>query len=64
MKCCRCGDSVESGKSFIPIEAAGAPNRKWVCTACASLVQKQLAKNVLGEEGLRITSKINPDFLR
>lgn len=63
MKCCKCGGSVESGKSFIPIEAAGTPKRKWVCTVCASLVQKQQTRNALGKEGLIIARKIDPNFL-
>lgn len=63
MKCCKCGDGVESGKSFIPIEDAGTPNRKWVCTDCANLVQKQQTRNALGKEGLEITRIFDPTFL-
>ncbi len=64
MICCKCGDGIESGKSFIPIEAAGTPNRKWVCTECADLIQKQQARNLLGKEGLEITRIFDPDFLK
>lgn len=64
MKCYKCGDSIESGKSFIPIEAAGTPNRKWACTDCASLIQRQQTRNTLGKEGLEISRKFDPDFLR
>lgn len=63
MKCCKCGDSIESGKSFIPIQPASTPNRKWVCTDCADLVQKQQTRNILGKEGLEISRKIDSDFL-
>lgn len=64
MKCCRCGDSPESGKSFIPIDSPGTPNRRWVCTKCANLVERQQAKNALGEEGMKISRIIAPNFLR
>lgn len=64
MKCCRCGDSPESGKSFIPVDASGTPNRRWVCTKCANLVERQQAKNALGKEGMEISRMIDSDFLR
>jgi len=64
MKCCRCGDSPESGKSFIPIDAAGAPNRRWCCTQCANLVERQQAKNALGKEGMEISRMIDSKFLK
>lgn len=64
MKCCRCGDNPESGKSFIPIDAPGTPNRRWCCTKCANLVERQQAKNALGKEGMEISRMIDPDFLR
>ena len=64
MKCCKCGISPESGRSFIPIEPAGTPNRKWACTQCADLIQRQQARNALGKEGLEISRIFDPDFLR
>lgn len=64
MKCCKCGEGIESGKSFVPIEAPGTPNRKWVCTNCADLIQKQQARNALGKEGLEVSRIIDPNFLR
>lgn len=64
MRCCKCNDSIDSGKSFIPIESAGTPNRKWVCTNCASVIQKQQARNTLGKDGLEIARIFDPDFLR
>lgn len=64
MKCCKCGDGIESGKNFIPIEAPGTPNRKWACEKCADLVQKQQARNVLGKEGLEVARIFSPGFLQ
>lgn len=64
MKCCRCGDSPETGKSFIPIEPAGTPNRKWSCTECANSLERQAAKNALGKDALEISRIIDPNFLR
>lgn len=64
MKCCKCGDGIESGKNFIPIESPGTPNRKWACEKCADLVQKQQARNVLGKEGLEVARIISPGFLQ
>lgn len=64
MKCCRCGDSPESGKSFIPIDAAGTPNRRWCCTQCANLVERKQVENTLGKVGMEISRIINPNFLR
>lgn len=64
MACYKCGDGIESGKSFIPVDAAGTPNRRWVCTGCADLIQKQQARNALGKEGLAVTRMFEPNFLR
>jgi len=64
MKCCKCGCGLESGRDFIPIEPQGTPNRKWVCTLCADLIQRQQAKNALGKEGLEISRIFSPDFLK
>lgn len=63
MRCCKCNNGIETGKSFIPIEAKGTPNRKWVCTECANLVQKQSAINSLGKDGMELTHCIDKDFL-
>lgn len=63
MKCYKCGDGISSGKDFIPVDEQGTPNRRWVCTKCASIVQKQQAKNQLGKEGIRISKTISPNFL-
>lgn len=62
MKCYKCGDSPETGKSFIPVEPAGTPNRKWACTECASKEQKQQAKDDLGES-LEVARIFDPNFL-
>lgn len=64
MQCCGCGNSPESGKSFIPIDAAGTPNRRWCCTKCANLIERQQAKNELGKEGIEISRIFDPDFLK
>ena len=64
MACYICGDGIESGKSFIPVDAPGTPNRRWVCTDCANLIQKQQARNELGEAGLQVSRIFDPDFLR
>lgn len=64
MKCCRCGDSPESGKSFIPIDAPGTTNRRWCCTKCANLAERKQAKNALGKVGMEISRMIDPDFLK
>lgn len=64
MKCCRCGDSPESGKSFIPIDTAGTPNRRWCCAQCANLVERKQAENALGKAGMEISRIIDPNFLR
>lgn len=64
LQCCRCGDGIESGNGFIPIEPAGTPNRKWVCTSsCANLIQKQQAGNALGKDGLKVSRIFSPNFL-
>lgn len=64
MECYKCGDNPESGKSFIPVDESGTPNRRWVCTDCADLIQKQQARNSLGKEGIEITRIFAPDFLK
>ena len=46
MKCYKCGCSIESGKSFRPIEPKGTPNRKWVCNDCQN-VKKDTVENVV-----------------
>lgn len=63
MRCYKCGNGVESGRDFIPIEPAGTPNRKWCCTLCADDVEKEYARKSLGEAGINITRKISPNFL-
>lgn len=64
MKCYKCGDGIESGKSFIPIDAPRTPNRRWCCTKCADLIQKQQARNTLGKEALEISRIFDPGFLK
>lgn len=64
LECYKCGVSIESGRSFIPIEPPGTPNRKWVCEKCASIVQKQQARNALGKEALEISRIFDPNCLR
>lgn len=64
MACYKCGDGIESGKSFIPVDAAGTPNRRWVCTDCADLIQKQQARNFLGKDGLEVSRIFDPSFLK
>lgn len=63
LKCCKCGDGIGSGKSFIPIEPKGTPDRKWACTECASLEQRQQARNNLGEDNLELCRIFDKDFL-
>ncbi|MBH1941653.1 hypothetical protein I5677_12190 [Mobilitalea sibirica] len=41
MNCCKCNRTMSEVKGMIPIEPKGTPNRKWVCTDCANIVQKQ-----------------------
>lgn len=43
MTCYKCGDGAESGKSFISVNVPRTSNRRWVCTECAGLIQKQQA---------------------
>lgn len=62
--CCKCGDGMESGKDFIPIDPAGSENRRFVCTSCADFIQRQQARNALGKDGLEVTRVFNPGFLR
>lgn len=62
MECYKCGDNPESGKSFIPVDEPGTPNRRWVCTDCADLIQKQQAKNAWGKRGLRLQEYWNQIF--
>lgn len=64
MKCYKCGDGIESGKSFIPVDAPGTPNRRWCCTKCADLVQKQQVRNTLGKDALEISRIFDPEFLK
>lgn len=39
--CYKCGAGFETGRSFVPVEPAGTPNRKWVCIECKA----EMAKN-------------------
>lgn len=64
MACYKCGDGIESGKSFIPVDEPGTPNRRWVCTDCANLIQKQQARNTLGKEGIEVSRIFDPCFLK
>lgn len=64
MKCYYCGKGMESGRDFIPIEPAGTKNRKWSCVDCAKPHEKELVKNQLGEDGLKISRIFSPNFLR
>lgn len=64
MKCYRCGCSVESGRSFIPIDPSGTEGRRWTCVVCANKDQKQKARESLGKAGLEITRIFDPKFLR
>lgn len=64
MKCYKCKDSIESGKSFIPIDAPGTRERRWACLDCAKLEDKKRAAESLGEEGLEVSRIFNSDFLQ
>lgn len=64
MKCYKCGCGLESGRDFIPIEPKGTLNRKWTCTLCADLIQRQQAKKALGKEVLEVSRIFSPDFLK
>lgn len=63
-RCYKCGCGIESGRDFLAIDAPGTQNRRWVCTKCADLVQKQTARNMLGKTGMEITRMISPGFLK
>ena len=41
MYCYKCNKLFNECRGMIPIEPKGTPNRKWVCTDCASIMQKQ-----------------------
>lgn len=50
MKCCKCGDSIETGKSFRPVDKPGTPNRRWICNECQG-IEKETVESVLFGEG-------------
>lgn len=62
MQCYKCGDGIESGKSFFAIDEAGKENRRWVCTQCATIQQKITARKNLGVTGLAVTRLFDPEF--
>lgn len=62
-KCYRCGDGLESGKSFIPIDPP-MKNRRWCCTQCARVNEKENTKNILGDNGLEVTRVFDSEFLK
>lgn len=64
MKCYKCGDSIESGKSFIPVDPPGTPKRRWSCIECANIIEKQQARDALGKEALKISRIFDPSFLK
>ena len=61
MKYYKCGRKpVQNNLDMLPIEPKGTPNRKWVCTECATPEQiNSIPKDVRG-----ICNAINPEFIK
>lgn len=40
MKCYKCGNSIESGRSFRPVDPPGTKGRRWICNVCQRIEQE------------------------
>ena len=44
MKCCKCGNGIESNRSFYPVEPPGK-GRKWGCEVCIDETKEIKSEN-------------------
>ena len=59
MKCYKCGSSIETGRSFRPVDPPGTKGRRWICNVCQGTKQETVESVLFGEE-----QKEEPKFRR
>ena len=50
MKCYKCGNSIESGRSFRPVDPPGTKGRRWICNVCQRIEQETVESVLFAEE--------------
>lgn len=50
MKCYVCGKSIETMRSFRPVDPPGKKDRRWICNVCQE-IERETVESVLFEEG-------------
>ena len=49
MKCYRCGKSIETGRTFRPIDPPGK-NRRWICNVCEGKAPETVESVLFGDK--------------
>ena len=52
-KCYKCGKSIETGRSFRPVDPPGTKDRRWICNVCQGIPRETVESVLFGEESYK-----------